>query len=166
MQRAISYGCARGLFSNESGMGSAPIVAAAAATRNPARQALVSMTGTFWDTVIICALTGLVLASTMIAHPDIITSGTITEGAELSSAAFASIPYVGKPGRADDSAAFYRRSRFRAAPARFTPVTLRPRIASACFIPASLRRGALLPSAPDSPRTGLSVWAMPPQVPA
>ena len=55
---AARYGIARGLFSNESGMGSAPIVAAAAKTRNPVRQALVSSTGTFWDTVIICALTG------------------------------------------------------------------------------------------------------------
>ena len=54
---AARYGIARGLFSNESGMGSAPIVAAAAQTRNPVRQALVSSTGTFWDTVIICALT-------------------------------------------------------------------------------------------------------------
>ena len=52
---ALQFGCARGLFSNESGLGSAPIVASAASTRNPARQALVSMTGTFWDTVIICA---------------------------------------------------------------------------------------------------------------
>ena len=52
---ALQFGCARGLFSNESGLGSAPIVASAAATRNPARQALVSMTGTFWDTVVICA---------------------------------------------------------------------------------------------------------------
>ncbi len=68
---ALQFGCARGLFSNESGLGSAPIVASAAATRNPARQALVSMTGTFWDTVIICALTGIVLVSTMIANPGI-----------------------------------------------------------------------------------------------
>ena len=52
---AARYGIARGLFSNESGMGSAPIVAAAAQTRNPVRQALVSSTGTFWDTVVICA---------------------------------------------------------------------------------------------------------------
>ena len=57
---AARYGIARGLFSNESGLGSAPIVAAAAQTRNPVRQALVSSTGTFWDTVVICALTGLV----------------------------------------------------------------------------------------------------------
>ena len=55
---ALQFGCARGLFSNESGLGSAPIVAAAAKTRNPAEQALVAMTGTFWSTVVICALTG------------------------------------------------------------------------------------------------------------
>ena len=68
---AARYGIARGLFSNESGLGSAPIVAAAAQTRNPVRQALVSSTGTFWDTVIICALTGLVITSSIIAYPDI-----------------------------------------------------------------------------------------------
>ena len=56
---------ARGLFSNESGMGSAPIVAAAAQTRNPVKQALVSSTGTFWDTVVVCAMTGLVLVSSI-----------------------------------------------------------------------------------------------------
>lgn len=53
---AARYGVARGLFSNESGLGSAPIVAAAAQTRNPVRQALVSSTGTFWDTVVILRL--------------------------------------------------------------------------------------------------------------
>lgn len=63
LKEAIRYGVARGLFSNESGMGSAPIVAAAAKTSTPVRQALVSATGTFWDTVVICALTGLVLVS-------------------------------------------------------------------------------------------------------
>ncbi len=97
---AIQFGCARGLFSNESGLGSAPIVASAASTRNPARQALVSMTGTFWDTVIICALTGIVLVSTMLANPDIvgdIAAGNIAAGADLTSAAFASIPFVGTP---------------------------------------------------------------------
>lgn len=61
--QAMRYGIARGLFSNESGLGSAPIVAAAAKTRDPVRQALVSSTGTFWDTVVICALTGLVIVS-------------------------------------------------------------------------------------------------------
>lgn len=60
---AARYGIARGLFSNESGLGSAPIVAAAARTRNPVRQALVSSTGTFWDTVVVCAMTGLVIVN-------------------------------------------------------------------------------------------------------
>ena len=63
---AARYGIARGLFSNESGMGSAPIVAAAAQTRNPVRQALISATGTFWDTVVVCAMTGLVLVSSIL----------------------------------------------------------------------------------------------------
>lgn len=88
---AARFGIARGLFSNESGLGSAPIVAAAAKTRNPVRQALVSSTGTFWDTVVICALTGLVLVSSIIAHPDI----DHTQGGALTKAAFSKIPYVG-----------------------------------------------------------------------
>ena len=88
---AARFGIARGLFSNESGLGSAPIVAAAAQTRNPVRQALVSSTGTFWDTVVICALTGLVLVSSIIDYPDI----DYTEGAALTKAAFSKIPVVG-----------------------------------------------------------------------
>ena len=87
------YGIARGLFSNESGMGSAPIVAAAAQTRNPVRQALVSSTGTFWDTVVICALTGLVLVSSILAYPDI----TYDDGPALTKVAFDKIPYLGRP---------------------------------------------------------------------
>lgn len=87
------YGIARGLFSNESGMGSAPIVAAAAKTSNPVRQALVSSTGTFWDTVVICALTGLVLVSSIIAYPDI----SYENGGALTKAAFEKIPAVGAP---------------------------------------------------------------------
>ena len=94
---ALQYGCARGLFSNESGLGTAPIVAAAASTKNPARQALVASTGTFWSTVVICLMTGIVLVSTMLANPGIIEGGTIQEGADLANAAFASIPYVGTP---------------------------------------------------------------------
>jgi AGCS family alanine or glycine:cation symporter len=62
--QAIQWGVARGLFSNESGLGSAPIAAAAAKTNQPAKQALVSMTGTFLDTIIVCSLTGLVLSTT------------------------------------------------------------------------------------------------------
>lgn len=90
---AARYGIARGLFSNESGLGSAPIVAAAAKTRNPVRQALVSSTGTFWDTVVICAITGLVIVSSVLAHPDI----SFTDGAALTKAAFSKIPVVGSP---------------------------------------------------------------------
>lgn len=90
---ATRYGIARGLFSNESGLGSAPIVAAAAQTRNSVRQALVSSTGTFWDTVIICALTGIVLVSSILAYPDI----DHTSDAALTKMAFAKIPYIGTP---------------------------------------------------------------------
>lgn len=90
---AARYGIARGLFSNESGMGSAPIVAAAAQTRNPVRQALVSSSGTFWDTVVICALTGLVIVSSVLAYPDI----TFDNGAVLTKMAFSKIPLVGTP---------------------------------------------------------------------
>ncbi len=88
MREAIRYGIARGLFSNESGLGSAPIVAAAAMTRNPVRQALVSATGTFWDTVVVCALTGLVA----------VNSGQWMRGltgTALTKAAFAEIPTIG-----------------------------------------------------------------------
>jgi len=88
VKEAMRYGVARGLFSNESGLGSAPIVAAAAQTKTPVRQALVSSTGTFWDTVVICAITGLVVVS----------SGDWTRGlsgAVLTKSAFADIPYIG-----------------------------------------------------------------------
>lgn len=90
---ACRYGVARGLFSNESGMGSAPIVAAAAKTRNPVRQALVSMTGTFWDTVIICAITGIVMVSSIIGNPAIDAANG--NGGILTSYAFAQIPTIG-----------------------------------------------------------------------
>ncbi len=63
LKEVARAGIARGLFSNESGLGSAPIVAAAAQTRNPVRQALVSSTATFWDTVVVCLMTGLVVVS-------------------------------------------------------------------------------------------------------
>jgi AGCS family alanine or glycine:cation symporter len=88
MKEAVRYGIARGLFSNESGLGSAPIVAASAQTKNPVRQALVSSTGTFWDTVVVCALTGLV----------IVNSGDWIKGlngALLTKTAFAEFPVVG-----------------------------------------------------------------------
>jgi AGCS family alanine or glycine:cation symporter len=88
VRETIRYGIARGLFSNESGLGSAPVVAAAAQTKNPVRQALVSSTGTFWDTVVVCAMTGLVL----------VNSGEWRQGlhgAALSKAAFSDIPLIG-----------------------------------------------------------------------
>ena len=88
IKEAMHFGIARGLFSNESGLGSAPIVAAAAQTKNPVRQALVSSTGTFWDTVVICLLTGLV----------IVNSGFWREGLTgiaLTHTAFSGIPTIG-----------------------------------------------------------------------
>jgi AGCS family alanine or glycine:cation symporter len=89
---AARYGVARGLFSNESGLGSAPIVAAAAQSRNPVRQALVSATGTFWDTVVICLLSGLVIVTSIIAEPSL---GAL-KGAELTSGAFhQALPHFG-----------------------------------------------------------------------
>ena len=93
LMMAARFGIARGLFSNESGLGSAPIVAAAAQTRNPVRQALVSATGTFWDTVVICAFTGVVIVSSILMHPDI----DFHHGATLTKMAFAKIPIVGTP---------------------------------------------------------------------
>lgn len=91
---AMRYGVARGLFSNESGMGSAPIAAAAAQTRNPVRQSLVSSTGTFWDTVVVCLMTGLVLVSTIMKNPAI-NANEITDGGVLTSLAFDQIPVIG-----------------------------------------------------------------------
>lgn len=89
---AARYGIARGLFSNESGMGSEPIVAAAAQTRNPVRQALVSSSGVFWDTVVICALTGLVIVSSLVANPELEShTGLLTKKV------FETIPYIGMP---------------------------------------------------------------------
>lgn len=91
---AIHYGVARGLFSNESGMGSAPIAAAAAQTRNPVRQALVSSTGTFWDTVVVCAMTGMVLVTSIMKNPNIDMSN-VDNGGVLTTLAFNQIPVLG-----------------------------------------------------------------------
>ena len=94
VRMAIRYGVARGLFSNESGLGSAPIAAAAAQTRNPVRQALVSSTGTFWDTVVVCLMTGLVLVTTIMKNPGV-NADTIDNGGRLTTLAFGQIPYLG-----------------------------------------------------------------------
>ena len=81
---AMQNGIARGVFSNESGLGSAPIAAAAAQTKEPDEQGLISMTGTFIDTIIICSMTGLVLVLTGAWHGD-------AAGAAMTGAAFTSL---------------------------------------------------------------------------
>ncbi len=88
MIMALRFGVSRGLFSNESGLGSAPIVAAAAQTRNPVRQALVSGSATFWDTVVVCAITGLVLTNTGAWQSGL-------DGGLLTKQAFSAIPVIG-----------------------------------------------------------------------
>ena len=89
---AIRFGIARGLFTNESGLGSAPIAAAAAMTKNPVRQALIAMSAVFWDTIIVCALTGLVLVSSILKSPEGMAG---LDGGALTSAAFNHIPVIG-----------------------------------------------------------------------
>ena len=90
--QCIRAGVSRGLFTNESGLGSAPIVDACAATRNPARQALISMSGVFWDTIVVCLLTGLVLVSAIIRDP---VGMEGLRGAQMTSGAFNAIPVIG-----------------------------------------------------------------------
>lgn len=92
MMVACKYGVARGLFSNESGLGTAPIAAASAQTKNPVRQALVSMTGTFWDTVVVCAVTGLVIVSSQLRLPELFTGAADDALTQIS---FSQLPYVG-----------------------------------------------------------------------
>jgi AGCS family alanine or glycine:cation symporter len=93
LRAAIQQGIARGLFSNESGLGSAPIVAAAARTKNPVRQAMVSATGTFWDTVVVCAMTGLVVVSSGQWQSSLTHEANAKKN--LAIAAFQDIPYIG-----------------------------------------------------------------------
>ena len=90
---AMRYGISRGLFSNESGLGSAPIVSAAAKTENAVKQALIASSATFWDTVIICALTGIVLVTSVIVYPDI----NFHDGAKLTNLAFIKLHELGGP---------------------------------------------------------------------
>jgi AGCS family alanine or glycine:cation symporter len=88
LKEVVRAGVSRGLFSNESGLGSAPIAAAAARTPNPVRQALINSTGPFWDTVVVCALTGIVFVSSGVWE-------TATDKAMLSRLAFDQLPVVG-----------------------------------------------------------------------
>jgi AGCS family alanine or glycine:cation symporter len=90
MMQAMRFGVARGVFSNEAGMGSAAITAAAATTTDPVRQAYINMTGTFWDTIVVCTLTGLVIASsgvlgaTTMAKTGTYTWQELSDGSHLS----------------------------------------------------------------------------------
>ncbi|QLB40997.1 alanine/glycine:cation symporter family protein [Mannheimia pernigra] len=88
VMQAIQYGVARGIFSNESGLGSAPIAAAAAQTKEPVRQGLISMTGTFLDTIIVCTMTGLVIvisgAWTTDVKGAVLTTTAFTQGLDSS----------------------------------------------------------------------------------
>lgn len=90
LKLAARYGIARGLFTNEAGLGSAAITAAGARTSHPERQALISMSATFWDTVVMCAITGLVIVTNLIKNP---ASANGYSFAELTTAAFAPIPF-------------------------------------------------------------------------
>lgn len=97
MMNAMRFGVARGVFSNEAGMGSAAITAAAATTDNPVRQGYINMTGTFWDTIVVCTITGLCIASSGVlgtTDPSFISAsnpmGYVT-GASLTILAFKSV---------------------------------------------------------------------------
>lgn len=92
MQRAVRYGVARGLFTNEAGIGTSAIAAAASHVREPRIQAYVSMTAVFWDTVVMCLVTGLVIVANMLYDPASVTGAAETG---LTAAAFNHLPYVG-----------------------------------------------------------------------
>lgn len=87
---AARFGIARGLFTNEAGIGTSAIAAGASASENPMRQALVSMTAVFWDTIVMCTLTGFTIISSMLAHPG---SAAAYSDAGLTTAAFTFLPH-------------------------------------------------------------------------
>ena len=97
MMNAARYGVARGCFSNEAGMGSAAITAAAATTDHPVRQAYINMTGTFWDTIVVCTITGLAIASSGVLGQIDPATGEMYIGSALTIAAFSTV--LGKVGR-------------------------------------------------------------------
>lgn len=90
LRSAARYGISKGLFTNEAGLGSAAIAAAGAKTSHPSRQALISMSATFWDTVVMCAITGLVIVMNLLKNPGSAKGYSFTE---LTTAAFDAIPY-------------------------------------------------------------------------
>lgn len=91
MMNAMRFGVARGVFSNEAGMGSAAITAAAATTDHPVRQAYINMTGTFWDTIVVCTMTGLAIASSGVLGGVNPATGELYQGSSLTIAAFATV---------------------------------------------------------------------------
>ena len=91
MMSAMRYGFARGCFSNEAGMGSAAITAAAATTDNPVRQGYINMTGTFWDTIVVCSITGLCIASSGALGQIDPATGKLFTGSALTIQAFRSV---------------------------------------------------------------------------
>ena len=93
LMAAMRNGIARGLFSNEAGMGSSPQASAAGSANNAVKPALVGSTGVFWDTIVVCLLTGLVLVSSVIG----LGVTDLSSGAALVSACFNRIPVLGKP---------------------------------------------------------------------
>lgn len=92
LKHAARYGIARGLFTNEAGIGTSAIAAASSGSESPSRQAYVSMTAVFWDTVVMCFLSGLVIVANMLKHPESIASVNETG---LADAAFAYLPFGG-----------------------------------------------------------------------
>ena len=92
LKHAARYGIARGLFTNEAGIGTSAIAAASSSSPSPSRQAYVSMTAVFWDTVVMCLLTGLVIVANMLRHPESIAG---VNEAGLADAAFAYLPLGG-----------------------------------------------------------------------
>lgn len=94
LQSAARFGIARGLFTNEAGIGTAAIAAASSETRDPRRQSLISMTAVFWDTVVMCAVTGLVIVTNIQKNPASIRG---FGSASLTSAAFTYLPFGGAP---------------------------------------------------------------------
>lgn len=90
MMNAMRFGVARGVFSNEAGMGSAAITAAAATTDNPVRQGYINMTGTFWDTIVVCTITGLAIASSGVLGTTN-AAGELLTGSDVTIAAFETI---------------------------------------------------------------------------
>ena len=91
MMNAMHYGVARGCFFYEAGMGSAAITAASATTDNPVRQGYINMTGTFWDTIVVCTITGLCIASSGVLGTVDPATGELYTGVNLTMAAFRTV---------------------------------------------------------------------------